>query len=249
MNTGIHDATNLVWKLAGTIKGWYKPSVLETYASERHAAAKKLIGIDKDAAAVISGEIPAQYQGLRRTADEILWKIFGENIGFNVGLGVTYAKNVINQSPLMTTLPCGVRSPDALVCAPGSKVPLRLYDALLRDGRRGCWSIVVFAGNPAFTSADFPALRETLPTFAGRHDGMIRLVTLMIGIAGSGWETLGGPPLGRFFFDRDGTCHSEYGVDSKSGAIIVIRPDGIISFAAGLNKTNKIKEYFTRYIY
>ncbi|KAJ4142439.1 hypothetical protein NW754_009882 [Fusarium falciforme] len=114
MNTGIHGATNLVWKLAGTIKGWYKPSVLETYASERHAAAKKLIGIDKHAAAVISGEIPAQYRGLGRTADEILWKIFGENIGFNVRLGVTSAKNVNNQSPLMTTLPCGVRSPDAL---------------------------------------------------------------------------------------------------------------------------------------
>ncbi|KAI8718594.1 FAD-binding-3 domain-containing protein [Fusarium sp. LHS14.1] len=248
MNTGIHDATNLVWKLAGTIKGWYKPSVLETYASERHAAAKKLIGIDKNAAAVISGEIPAQYQGLGRTADEILWKIFGENIGFNVGLGVTYAKNVINQSPLMTTLASGVRSPDALVCAPGSKVPLRLHDALLRDGRRGCWSIVVFAGNTAFTSSNFPALRETLPTFAERHDGMIRLVTLMTGTVGSAWEALDGPPLGKFFFDRDGSCHSEYGVDTKSGALVVIRPDGIISFATGLDKGSEIKEHFSKFI-
>ncbi|RSL70837.1 hypothetical protein CEP54_001534 [Fusarium duplospermum] len=209
MNTGIHDATNLVWKLAGTIKGWYKPSVLETYASERHAAAKKLIGIDKDAATVISGEIPEQYQGLGRSADEILWNIFSENIGFNVGLGVTYAKNVINQSPWMTTLACGVRGPDALLCAPGTKVPLRLHEALLREGRRGSWSIVVFAGNPALTSVRFPALREALSTFNGRHEGMIRLVTLMVGTAGSGWETLGGPALGKLFFDRDGACHSE----------------------------------------
>lgn len=248
MNTGIHDATNLVWKLAGTIKGWYKPSVLETYASERHAAAKKLIGIDKDAATVISGEIPTQYQGLGRTADEILWKIFGENIGFNVGLGVTYAKNVLNQSPLMTTLASGVRSPDALVCAPGSKVPLRLHDALLRDGRRGCWSIVVFAGNTVFTSIKFPALRETLPTFAARHDGMIRLVTLITGTVGSAWEALDGPPLGKFFFDRDGSCHSEYGVGTKSGALVVIRPDGIISFATGLDKGSDIKEHFSEFI-
>jgi phenol 2-monooxygenase len=28
MNTGVHDATNPIWKLAGTLKGWYKPGSL-----------------------------------------------------------------------------------------------------------------------------------------------------------------------------------------------------------------------------
>jgi 2-polyprenyl-6-methoxyphenol hydroxylase-like FAD-dependent oxidoreductase len=35
MNTGIHDAHNLAWKLAAVLKGWADPSLLETYESER----------------------------------------------------------------------------------------------------------------------------------------------------------------------------------------------------------------------
>jgi hypothetical protein len=35
MNTGIHDAHNLAWKLAAVLKGWVDPSLLETYESER----------------------------------------------------------------------------------------------------------------------------------------------------------------------------------------------------------------------
>jgi phenol 2-monooxygenase len=58
MNTGIHDATNLAWKLAGTLKGWYKPSVLNSYSAERRPIAQKLIAIDRLAAAAITGDIP-----------------------------------------------------------------------------------------------------------------------------------------------------------------------------------------------
>jgi 2-polyprenyl-6-methoxyphenol hydroxylase-like FAD-dependent oxidoreductase len=35
MNTGIHDAHNLAWKLAAVLKGWVDPGLLETYESER----------------------------------------------------------------------------------------------------------------------------------------------------------------------------------------------------------------------
>ncbi|KPM42379.1 hypothetical protein AK830_g4175 [Neonectria ditissima] len=234
MNTGIHDATNLVWKLAGTIKGWYKTCVPETYASERHAAAKRLIQIDRECSAVISGVIPAKYQGFGSNPDEILLKIWGDNMGFNIGLGISYAKSVLNQDPLNGTLACGVRSPDALICAPGPKVQSRL--------------IVVFAGNPALTSIKFPALREKLPKVAGRHYGMIRLVTLMIGAAGSGWVALDGPALGKLYFDPNGAAHSEYGVDGTSGAIVVIRPDGILGFATGLDEVDEVEEYFLQFV-
>ena len=35
MNTGIHEAHNLAWKLAAVVKGWASPTLLETYDRER----------------------------------------------------------------------------------------------------------------------------------------------------------------------------------------------------------------------
>uniref|UniRef100_A0A8H7NPN7 FAD-binding domain-containing protein n=1 Tax=Bionectria ochroleuca TaxID=29856 RepID=A0A8H7NPN7_BIOOC len=172
MNTGIHDATNLVWKLAGTIKGWYKPSVLQTYASERRAAAMKLIQIDTEASALISGDIPPRFQALGSSVDEVLNKVWLENIGFNLGLGITYANSVLDQVTMDSSLASGVRCPDALVRRVGVKVPLRLYDALLDDGATGRWSILVFAGNPALTCNRFADLKDQLEHLASRHEGM-----------------------------------------------------------------------------
>jgi 2-polyprenyl-6-methoxyphenol hydroxylase-like FAD-dependent oxidoreductase len=43
MNTGIQDAFNLGWKLAGVARGDLKPSVLDSYHAERHPVAEGLI--------------------------------------------------------------------------------------------------------------------------------------------------------------------------------------------------------------
>ena len=40
MNTGIQDAHNLAWKLAGAVAGWAGPSLLDTYEAERHPVAR-----------------------------------------------------------------------------------------------------------------------------------------------------------------------------------------------------------------
>ena len=40
MNTGIQDAHNLAWKLAGVLKGWADPSLLQTYEVERLPVAR-----------------------------------------------------------------------------------------------------------------------------------------------------------------------------------------------------------------
>lgn len=43
MNTGIQDAFNLGWKLAGAVRGTLRPEVLESYHAERHPVAEALI--------------------------------------------------------------------------------------------------------------------------------------------------------------------------------------------------------------
>jgi 2-polyprenyl-6-methoxyphenol hydroxylase-like FAD-dependent oxidoreductase len=43
MNTGLQDAYNLAWKLAGVVNGHIKPVILESYAAERMPVAKSLL--------------------------------------------------------------------------------------------------------------------------------------------------------------------------------------------------------------
>jgi 2-polyprenyl-6-methoxyphenol hydroxylase-like FAD-dependent oxidoreductase len=43
MNTGIQDAVNLGWKLAGVIRGVFEPGILDTYDSERRLAAERVV--------------------------------------------------------------------------------------------------------------------------------------------------------------------------------------------------------------
>lgn len=44
MNTGVVDAINLGWKLAGAIEGWAGPELLESYHAERNATARRTLG-------------------------------------------------------------------------------------------------------------------------------------------------------------------------------------------------------------
>ncbi|MET7539533.1 FAD-dependent monooxygenase [Streptomyces sp. NPDC005507] len=43
MNTGIQDAVNLAWKLAGVVNGLFEPGILDTYDSDRHLAAERIV--------------------------------------------------------------------------------------------------------------------------------------------------------------------------------------------------------------
>ncbi|MBL1076921.1 FAD-dependent monooxygenase [Nocardia sp. 2] len=43
MNAGIADVHNLCWKLAGVLRGWAAPGLLETYEPERHPVAERTL--------------------------------------------------------------------------------------------------------------------------------------------------------------------------------------------------------------
>ncbi|MFF8431309.1 FAD-dependent monooxygenase [Streptomyces sp. NPDC016566] len=43
MNTGLADVHNLCWKLAGVLRGWAEPGLLETYERERHPVALRTL--------------------------------------------------------------------------------------------------------------------------------------------------------------------------------------------------------------
>ncbi|AYY12633.1 FAD-binding monooxygenase [Actinobacteria bacterium YIM 96077] len=43
LNVGLQDAVNLGWKLAGTVRGWAAPGVLDSYHDERHPVAARVL--------------------------------------------------------------------------------------------------------------------------------------------------------------------------------------------------------------
>jgi hypothetical protein len=43
LNVGLQDAVNLGWKLAGTVNGWAAPGLLDSYHTERHPVAARVL--------------------------------------------------------------------------------------------------------------------------------------------------------------------------------------------------------------
>ncbi|MQY15690.1 Anhydrotetracycline monooxygenase [Streptomyces sp. RB5] len=125
MNTGLQDAANLGWKLAGVLNGWAPESLLDTYQAERHPVGKAVLRssgaivrmaraqsrmlrtVRTVAATVVSHSRPAQHRAL----------------GQITGLGYHYP------APHGAHKLAGHRAPD-LVLADGR----RLYEAL-REGK------------------------------------------------------------------------------------------------------------------
>ncbi|TFY60759.1 hypothetical protein EVJ58_g4946 [Rhodofomes roseus] len=148
MNTGIHDATNLAWKLAGVLKGWLHESVLDTYDAERRASAQHLIQLDRDIASLISGKIPSHLNAPPGAdVNSYLDQVFTTNASFTVGLGISYTENVLNRRAGASAMPAaalvGHRAPDVALVLPGAVFLRRLYELMPYSGK--FW-ILIFAG-------------------------------------------------------------------------------------------------------
>lgn len=265
MNTGIHDATNLAWKLAGVVNGLYEESVLDTYDLERRKSAERLIQIDRDVSALISGTIPSHFNAPPdANCNEYLELVYSSNASFTVGLGVTYETNSLNQlhsTPDQDGIPAvkiGRRAPDAPVFRPGAAFPKPLRSLLSYVGR--FW-ILIFAGKlePASESvrlnkacsAKYRTLKEDFDSarsFTRTHAPVSEFLTIL---HGEGClqpaEAIGVEPLGRIVYDHSGESFAKYSVDDKTGGIVVVRPDGIVCFTSRLDGAQELSHYFTSF--
>ena len=79
VNAGMLDAVNLAWKVAGDLRGWAPPGLLDTYSHERRAAAERTLlhtraqvalrrgyGPEGDALRALFRELSADKQPLQR---------------------------------------------------------------------------------------------------------------------------------------------------------------------------------------
>ncbi|KAF8527620.1 putative 2,4-dichlorophenol 6-monooxygenase [Hysterangium stoloniferum] len=263
MNVGIHDASNLSWKLAGVLKGWYVDAVLDTYASERQASANHLIQLDKNISSLISGIIPKHFHAPPDAdANEYLDKVFEESATFTLGFGVSYGENLLNQHNVMAPpshLQVGHRAPDAAVFRPTMKHPKRLQELTSNEGK--FW-ILIFPGGldpeseqPRLRPSNIKMLNalrtyiESSSSFVNTLAPAFDFLTIVKGdeIFQTA-ETLGGVPIGRPVHDRTGEAYSTFGVDETAGAIVVLRPDWIVGLVAAMDQYETIGAYFRQFV-
>lgn len=249
MNTGVHDAVNLAWKLGGVLRGWYNKDILQTYEEERRTIAQELIRQDKEISSLITGNIPDEFKNSGLTAHELVTNSLMANAQFALGLGVHYNENKLNAAPSTTSLVAGRRAPDVLLQKPGSRLPVRLQQL---TPNTGAFWVIVFAGEPLLTGSSLLSLRSHLDSsqsFANKaHAHAIRFLTIISGAKSQGEVALGVKRFGNVYYDADNSAHNKYGISEGSGAVVVLRPDGILSFAVPLTGGEDLSSYFSAII-
>ncbi|KAL2845473.1 FAD binding domain-containing protein [Aspergillus pseudoustus] len=247
LNTGIHDAVNLGWKLAMRIQGVARQEVLQTYEAERTSAVRKLIDYDKDIALLMSNKWPTWYKG-DPCADPhvVLGEIFEKAASFNTGLGISYSENILNQvlsHKNVCSLAPGSRPPDVELKMPGTNQSLRLQK--ITPNQAIFWVLVFTGSNNSRIRDQITSLEQYLRTAPKLiYCKSIRWLTIITGTGSSPYEALGRTPLGDAYFSSDNVTHDRLGIDSKNGAVVVLRPDGLVG-ASGHIRGDWIYKYFS----
>lgn len=103
--------------------------------------------------------------------------------------------------------------------------------------------MLVFAGSHVINGKKVAAIREAISADNGvfqQWNSMISMSTLIMSTVGSAWRAFDGPAVGKLYLDTEGHAHTRYGMSSTTGGIMVVRPDGVFAFGAGLEELSKI---------
>lgn len=254
MNTGMHDAVNLGWKLSLVLRGLAKPDLLHSYEAERLPNVQRLINYDKDISRLMTMQLPEGWTGdPNADPNEILGVVMAEAATFSSGLGIYYEPDSylnLAQSSGVSSVQPGQRAPDVKLQKPATFESTRLQT---ETPNTATFYIVLFAGEVARTKialGSFTAAIEKL-SWLGNSDAPVSCLSIIAGPGGSSaYETLGGMPFGRVFYDEDCSAHLRYGVAAEKGAVVVLRPDGWVGTTVELGESagEKLLRYFGQFL-
>ena len=231
MNTGIQDAFNLGWKLAGVVKGALRPAILESYHDERHPVAESLIkgtnfaytGIlapneIRQCAARLFGPFlirsHAVQDFMRNTLEEL--KVFYPGSPLNLDLGGT-------QGPKP-----GERVLDATLVRASDRATVTINGLT----RGASWSAVLFGGRGGESAID--SLGALADSIAERFGGAVSPYAI---VAGRQAPTA----VGNWLLDCLHLAHERYGVTGP--AFYLLRPDTYIAARGPLADGAKLIAY------
>jgi putative polyketide hydroxylase len=209
MNTGIHSAHNLAWKVGAVVSGWAGPDLLDTYETERRAVAEANVaysarrgaGMIKMIEAVRAGDLDAVRAGIAA-------RPAGGRQGMD--LGFRYERGAVASDG---TTPPPVGNPRAEYVqngCPGGRAP---HMWVQRDGERVSTLDAFGGGFVLLTGADGAAWRA-----AAEQTAAPRRVPIEVLSVGEAADLQA--PSGRF--------EALYGVE-PDGAVLV-RPDGFVGW-------------------
>jgi 2-polyprenyl-6-methoxyphenol hydroxylase-like FAD-dependent oxidoreductase len=222
MNTGIHDAFNLAWKLALVVKGRAPAQLLESYGQEREHVSKGLLAATGWAARLATLHQPV-LTGVRNfLAPRITALPRTQRLLVNAlaELNISYRQSSIVQNVHFegardrARLHAGDRAPDGNIWTFERNAPHRLFEWL--SGKRH--TLLVFWQQQS--KADAKALDLALTDFRD----LVDICQIVRGTSGSG-ENEG---AAKKFYDPDGELAHSYGL--AHGGLVLIRPDGYIGF-------------------
>ncbi|KAJ6619670.1 FAD binding domain-containing protein [Mycena sp. CBHHK59/15] len=214
-NAAIGDAHNLSWKIAHVLRGWARPSLLDTYEAERRSYAQDLIAFDKIIAESLDGGTAAQYQSL----------LHQQNM-FTSGIGIKYKSKLIRTSGFtngVTHLEAGLRLPPVALERLADWRPWDLQDLAPSDG---LFKLFIFSGLLLTLSlspdiAHLLGIRVHLYTIlnSAKDKAMWTHVPTIL----RDWKRV-------FVTDtpHSENAYSKFGV-STEGAVVLVRPDGHMS--------------------
>jgi phenol 2-monooxygenase len=253
MNTGMHDAVNLGWKLSLVLQGRATPDLLHTYEAERLPNVQRLIGYDKDISRLMTMQLPENWTGdPNADPNEVLGVVMKEAASFSSGLGIYYEPdNYLNIGRCsVSTVQAGQRAPDVPLQKPATFEATRLQT---ETPNTATFYIALFAGDVACTKALLASFTEAVSSLPWlfETDLPIEWLSIFAGPGGpSAFETLGGMPFGRVYYDEDHSAHQRYGIDVSKGAVLVLRPDGWVGTVAEMDSgaAAKLKGYFSLFL-
>ncbi|KAH9893347.1 FAD binding domain-containing protein [Cubamyces lactineus] len=268
MNAALGDSHNLAWKLAYVLKGWGAMSLLRTYESERRKFAQDLIDFDKKWSKLFISkrQSPADPNGVSHKHFMEMTKTYA---GFISGLGLRYGPSAIVNPEYQSLAPglvVGERVVPQMFIGAADGQPFEIQDLLPADLR---FKVLVFGGNISI-QGDLERLKEVaiamdapesfLRRF-GHGDGVFDVLCF----SSAKQETTDYLDFPAFFRphwskvlldDVDvtgrvgGEGYAKYGVDTRAGAIAIIRPDGYVGMLAPLNAhgVDAVTAYFEAFL-
>lgn len=232
MNTGIQDAFNLGWKLAGAVKGELQPEVLDTFHAERHPVAASLIRGTDFAYRGILHPSEARQRAARLFGPFLIRSERVQNFmrGTLEELHIDYPDSPLNLDLGGTRGPKpGERVLDAALVRASDFSTVRLNDLT----RAISWTLLLFGG----TSGGAAGLTELAGHAAAAFGG--RIVPYLV-IADSTYA--GGPPAtDGVLLDQLHIAHERYGVSGP--AFYLLRPDTYVGARGPLSAWDRLIEH------
>ncbi|OGM40076.1 phenol monooxygenase [Aspergillus bombycis] len=271
MNVSMMDSYNLAWKLAYQINGLTPSSsdkrksdaLLDTYHTERHANAQRLIDFDKKFSSSFSDKVGTIESKSGISHSEFV-DLFSTGCGFTSGCGIEYVDNLaVDKSSIARSSPIvGDDFMSGVLCSGRRLLNIKLkrfadgwhrdiHDDLPSTGRFRLLSLLTndLLDTNGVSAA---AVNNTATLVRQFPESLIEQIIIYPRLPGEvTWEGI--PKCVKeqnemtFYngYELD-DAYRTYGVDPARGALVVVRPDGYVGMIGELDDIFRIYAYLGR---